>query len=131
MQIWWETKPHRLLLRPATSITWTSTPFTTNDKALMDITTTVYDKCSSQIIKKCWILLQGFFLVDLLFFYQQTVHLAYDEGEAPPSCISMILWPPIPRPPKHYWKLWVHFLKMHITPLILISPIRWESVSSC
>jgi len=90
MQIWWETKPHRLLLRPATSITWTSTPFTTNDKALMDITTTVYDKCSSQIIKKCWILLQGFFLVDLLFFYQQTVHLAYDEGEAPPSCIPSV-----------------------------------------
>jgi hypothetical protein len=47
---------------------------------------------------------------------------------SPPSHKSTILWPPIPRPPQHYWKLWSSFIQFHISPYIQKFLIQWSTV---
>jgi len=79
----------------------------------MEIATNTYD---SQGSDQCRIYLQVISLGDLLLHDTTTIHPSYLMGERPPSRKSSLLWPTPDRPPKHYWKLWGAFLKLHVIP---------------
>ena len=55
----------------------------------------------------------------------QTIHPSYRHGKRPPSRQSNIYWPSFDNPPKHYWKLWSHFIRFYVDPLIASSRFSW------
>jgi hypothetical protein len=128
VQLWSDTATFGLHLRPADNITWGPSLIHPNDRSIMEIATSVYDKKGSAIINRCCIYLQLISMVDLLISNTQTIHPAYYEGVFAPSRHSDILWPPIPWPPKNYWQLWSHFLRYHISPFLQMNIIDWTVV---
>jgi len=117
-QIWRETKPYDVILKPTKGIVWVPTPLHKHDIALMDIATSVFNKKGSTIINKCRAYLHLFSLFDLLMFNKPKIHAAYSGGDRPPSKSPFILWPDILRPPKKFWGLWSQFINLHVTPLL-------------
>jgi hypothetical protein len=57
-QIWHETEPLGILLKPATNITWVPTPLHTSDFSIMELATSIYDAKGSNIINQCRTFLQ-------------------------------------------------------------------------
>jgi len=127
VQIWRDTEPFGLHLRPAQGISWTPNPLAPNDQSLMEIAILQYNKKGSYIINRCRIYLQVILIYDLLLFRSSEIHPSYILGKPPPSCTSEILWLTCPRPPKHYWKLWHHFLHFCIKPMLEKMELLWDS----
>ncbi len=53
VQIWRDTEPYGLHLRPAAHITWTPAPLSSNDLSLRDIAIWKYNKRGSSMINRC------------------------------------------------------------------------------
>jgi len=79
------------------------------------------------MINRCRLFLQILSLADMLLYDSQTIHQSYRQGERPPSRQSNIYWPPFDNPPKHYWKLWSHFIRFYVDPLIASSSFSWHA----
>lgn len=58
IQIWRETEPQGVLLRPAKNTTWTRTKMACNDKLIMEITIAKYEPKLSFLINQCRIYLR-------------------------------------------------------------------------
>jgi hypothetical protein len=121
-------EPQGIVLRPAEGITWTSQPLCNQDKALMDIAVTYYDKKRSACINRCRQFLQVISVLDLVIPHTNTIHPSYLDGYLPPSRSSYITWLAIPRPPQKYWKIWNHFIHMYIRPVINDLDIGWNRI---
>jgi hypothetical protein len=59
-----------------------------------------------------------FFLTGIPFIHPLLLVLA-------PHPALIFLWPPVPYPPKKYWKLLSHFIQCHITPRLSRMEIQW------
>jgi hypothetical protein len=89
-QLWWETEPFGVMLRPMEGITWTPCPLSPNDLSIMSVATTVYNKKGSAMINKCRLYLRVISLCDLLIHDKPILHPDYLIGERPPSRHSCI-----------------------------------------
>jgi hypothetical protein len=49
------------------------------------------------------------------------------KGHIPPSREKTYFWPSYQEPPRHYWKLWSHFLLFHIKPLLTSHLFSWDT----
>lgn len=127
-QFWHDTEPFGLHLCSAPNITLTPNPISLHNRSLMEIAVWIYDYKGSSIINRCHIYLQVISTLDLLIFGTQNIHPSYLTGEIPPSRESNILCPPVPCPPKHYWRLRSHFIQFHITPITKTTVTDWASV---
>lgn len=87
-----------------------------------------FQKKKSSIINRCHMYLQVFSIMDILLSQSDTIHLSYIKSDVPPSRISTILWPPIPKPPKSYWRLWRFFLTHSMPPLIPLIQSKWNNI---
>jgi hypothetical protein len=126
VQIWRETEPNDVFLQSSSDATWVPEPLGKNDTPIMDIATSVYDNKGSLMINRCRLYLQVISLFDLLIFQTNRIHPSYVDCVRPPSHESQFLWPKVPYPPKKYWCLCGHFLKVHIDPLIKRTEIIWS-----
>jgi len=126
VQLWQELEPHGIILRPAENVTWAPSPLCSCDAALMEIAIKHNDNRGSAIINRCRQFLQVISVVNLLIPHTRTIHPSYIDGYPPSSRVSTILWPPIPRPPKNYWKLWSHFITKYIIPNVSTLQIDWK-----
>ena len=52
------------------------------------------------------------------------------QGDLLPSRTSIISWPSITKPPKHYWSLWSHFTYKVLTPILERTQVQWEECTS-
>jgi hypothetical protein len=68
-------------------------------------------------------------LYDLLLYDLTDVHPSFKQGERPPSRQPTFYWPDFPRPPKHYWQLWYHFLHTHMHNYISGRNLSWSELS--
>jgi hypothetical protein len=127
VQIWKETEPFGLTLRPAPNATWIPPPLFSGNKAIIDLATKAYNTRGSLMINRCRIYLQIISIGDLLLFNLNSIHPSYIEGVIPPSRKSLLLWLDVGRPPKHYWQLWSAFLQSHIIPFITNLHIHWPA----
>jgi len=99
-QLWRETEPFGVTLRPMDGITWTPRPLSSNDLTIMTLATSVYSKRGSAIINRCHLYLRVISVCDLLIHGKPIVHPDYFNGERPPSQTSIKYWPDFPCPPK-------------------------------
>jgi len=127
VQIWSECEPFGIKLQADRSTVWTPAPVLTNAIFIMDIATKYYNKKGSNMINRCRLFLQILSLADMLMYDLQTIHPSYRHGERPPSCQSNIYWPSFDNPPKHYWKLWSHFIRFYVDPVIASSTFSWHA----
>lgn len=118
VQLWWEAEPFAVHIIPVDGITWTLPPLYLmiylSHKLLPPLPPYMIKK-GSKIINSCQLYLQITSTYDLLFDDSSTIHPSFLTGEQPPSWQPQIVWPDNPSPPKHYWKLWNHFLHHHVT----------------
>jgi hypothetical protein len=118
IKIWKETQLHGVHLRPATGETWLPTPLSHEDISIMELATGSYNSKGAYLINRCRLYLQVISIMDLLLYNLTAIHPSYLAGEIPPSCQSTLYWPNFPNPPKHYWKLWHHFIHTIVKPLL-------------
>ena len=97
VQIWSETEPHGLILRPDPSSTWIPHSLGTNDTPLMEVATTVYNPKGSAMINPCRLYLHVISLYDILTYDLQGIHPSYKQGERPPVRHLTIHWPNYPK----------------------------------
>jgi len=124
-QIWRETEPLGIHLKPPSNATWIPDPLHPCDLSIMDLATSIYDKKGSTIINRCRIYLQIISICDLLLFDSTSIHPDFLNGNRPPSRTSNILWPNFPRPPSKFWQLWGHFINHHVLPRVQQIPTNW------
>jgi hypothetical protein len=129
VQIWSETEPHGLILRPDPSSTWIPHSLGTNDTPLMEVATTVYNPKGSAMINPCRLYLHVISLYDILTYDLQGIHPSYKQGERPPVRHLTIHWPNYPKHPKNYWKLWYHFLHIRLQSYISSHNVSWSTSS--
>jgi hypothetical protein len=77
------------------------------------------------MINCCRLFLQIISLADMLLYDLQNIHPSYRQGEQPPSRQSTVYWLTFDNPPKHYWKLWSHFIHFYVDPLVASSRFSW------
>ncbi len=77
------------------------------------------------MINRCHLYLWLLSISDMLTYDLKSIHPSYRTGDHPPSRVSTIYWPNLTNPPRHYWKLWHHFLRFHLDPLISSATISW------
>jgi len=130
VQIWSETEPFGLVLRPSKSSTWIPTPAASNDQSLMEIIVNAYNSSLSYMINRCQMYLNIVSLYDLLLFDKTEVHQSFIYGQKPPSRVSSLYWPDFPYPPRHYWIIWQQFIFKHIRPLLSTLNIQGCSTRS-
>jgi hypothetical protein len=99
-QIWGETEPSGITVRPAPTITWVPCPLSQQDIALMDLATNNYNSKGSTMINKCRIHLQAISMMDLLTYDLFCIHPSYIAGHRPPSRQSRIYWTEFSSPQK-------------------------------
>jgi hypothetical protein len=68
--------------------------------------------------------------MDMLTYDCTRIHPLYIHGERPPSRQSKIFWPEFPYPPRNYWKLWSHFLHVHISQYCNSVTLHWNTTIS-
>jgi len=129
VQLWQELEPQGITFRPAEHITWTPSPLCPGDKSIIEIAGQKYNKRGSARINRCRQFLQIISVVDLLIPFTNSIHPSYLEGYIPASRVSNIIWPPIPRSPKNYWKLWSHFIKEHLLDYIHALQVNWKLIN--
>jgi len=130
VQLWSEIQPNGLILQPLCSHSWTPAPLGNGEIAIMQIAVAHYNKKGSAIINKCRPFLQVFSLYDLLIYNSNIIHPSYMRGELVPSRTSIISWPSITKPPKHYWSLWSHFTYKVLTPILERTQVQWGECTS-
>jgi hypothetical protein len=116
IQIWRETEPKVLILKPSSDVTWIPPLTDPTDRSLMELATNHFYASESYMINRCRLYLQVIFIHDLLLFGRPLTHPAYTEGYRPPSRISKIIWPCFPRPSRNYWIIWTRFVHQYIQP---------------
>ena len=117
-QIWSETEPCGVMLRPSKGTMWTPCPAAPNDCSLKEIAITAYNSNLSYMINWCRIYLQIILVYDTMLMDRPEIHPSFIEGQRPPSRISNLVWPNVHRPPKTYWNMWKKFLFQHVKPYI-------------
>jgi hypothetical protein len=125
VQLWSECEPFGIKLRAAPSITWTPHPLTANNLFIMDLATKVYNIQDSTMINCCHLFLHIISIANMLTYGLLCIHPFYKAGERLPSRLTTIYWPEFTSPPRHYWKLWHHFIKFYIEPLLDTSSFSW------
>jgi hypothetical protein len=94
--------------------------------ALMDIATQKNNLRGSTMINRCRLNLLAISFMDLLTYDLKHIHPSYLSRNRLSSQAPTIFWPDFLNPPKHYWKLWPHFIKFHITPLLQLTNLTWD-----
>lgn len=123
VQLWRETEPFGLTLKPAHNISWVPHPLFQGDKPITELAAQAYNARGSLMINQCRIFLQIILIGVLLLFNSNVIHPSYIEGNIPPSRYLLLLWPEAGRPPKNYWKLWASFL--HVIHYLSQLHIHW------
>jgi len=77
VQIWQEMEPQGIIIRPAEGLTWIPQPLCHQDKVLMDIVVTVYNKKGSACINRCRQYLQVILIIDLVIPHTNIIHPSY------------------------------------------------------
>lgn len=121
-----ETQPCGIELRSVDGESWSTIPSSPNDIALMDIATQKNNMRGSTMINRCRLNLLAISFMDLLTYDLKHIHPSYLSRNRLSSQAPTIFWPDFLNPPKHYWKLWPHFIKFHITPLLQLTNLTWD-----
>jgi hypothetical protein len=126
-QIWAETEPYGITLQAAPDAIWTPSPLGENDLPIITLAHQVYNKKGATIINRCRLYLNVISMYDFFIYDGSHIHPSFFQGEPPPSHRPLIHLPAYPRPPKAYWKLWTHFLSVHVTAYRQSIQFQWNT----
>jgi len=128
-QMWKETEPFGLQLCAAPEAMWTHQPQGTGDIPIIDLAIQVYNQKGANMINRCRFYLNLISIYDLYVYDGSRIHPSYIHREYPPSRIPLAQWPSYPKPPKHYWILWNHFLHFHVPAYRSSIQFQWNTLS--